>query len=946
MSRQILIVVLIAVLTGLWASGCAESAESEGDDSSADTDTDTDTDADTDVDTDIDTDVDTDSDSDTDTDVDTDTDSDTDTDTDTDTDSDTGSANEGGTCDNPIVVPDDPALWEFSSNWMYFQEDTFDSYLTGCSESDGTTAWYEVNVPAGFTLEVEKVSGATVGINLLDACDATECIASDINRLSWPNLSTETVTWYVAIETDFAISAAAMDINFDRYEKHGETCNDPVPIEEPYPATEAVDVTDFELDTKPTGCGTTYSSGQDVWFLATVPAATQMNVTTTSPGYSWYYGYSLDCVSCQGSYSSWSFTDFDYTNTTAEPVDVYIFVQDDSYQTAGEYSVTVDMTELPDGDACIDAIDIDETSLPYTWSDSSPLFVHSCVASVCPSTTGPDVWHQITVPAGDVLFVEKLAGPDAYVAMVSGCSDSTALHFASNFTEAVWENNTSEAQTVYVVGGAVSATDITTLELLFDISTPAQGDFCSSAITVAYDDTTPKTGDWADFSDYFWGAPECGAAEGAEVWFEVEVPASNTLTTVETTATDATLHVFADCDASECLESGTTGDVVEYLNNTSSTQTVYVAVESATEVPTNDTFAVAFSWEVPPEGDLCANPIAISLSEDTWGPDMWSGYIDSVTLNPELGCGDADGRDVWFEVEVGTHQVLTVVETNYLIPKILQVAEACGPDEPCLDWGTEYVQWYNTSDATATIIVGVEAQYASITNGPIYVEFTRDAIPEGDACDSAFDVDEGSLPFSTDVDLWQFGAAWPTALCEPAEGSDVWYSVDVPPDQVVFFDALSSTNTVVYLAADCPATDCVAAADEPETINWFNDTTGTVTVYAVAKAKSVWDNAATLNVEIDVHEASEGDFCNGAIDLTAVTLPHTWNGDLADYTNGFNGLAANGCTEALGNDVWFAVTVPDGLTLTVKENTTATTALHVLDTCATVDCVGTGLENA
>jgi hypothetical protein len=714
-------------------------------------------------------------------------------------------------------------------------------------------------------------------------------------------------------------------------------CTDGIPMEGPYPQTEDGDISDYEVDSMPSSCG--YSTGEDVWFWIPVPAATQMEFQSSmSTTYS--HGYSLDCSTC-AFYQDylWTSGSFTYTNTTAETIDVYAFIKAYSMSTVGAYSGTVTMTELPDGDTCIDAIDIDETTLPYTWSDTSPLFIHSCAASICPSTTGPDVWHQITVPAGDVLFIEKVAGPDAYVALVNTCTDSTAVLFDSNFSEAVWENATTEAQTVYVVGGAVSSTSIATLELMFDISTPSQGDFCSSAISVAFNDTTPKTGDWADFSDYFWGAADCEAAAGPEVWFEVEVPATYALTVNETSTTDATLQVFADCDATACVESGATGDVVEYLNNTSGDQVVYVAVESATEVPTSSSFTVEFSWEVPPPGDLCTNPISIPVTQTDWGPEMWSEYIDSVTLDTEQGCGDADGRDIWFEVAVGANQVLTVVETNYLIPTILHVVETCGPEEPCLDWGSEYVQWYNTTGATATILVGVEAQYASITAGPVALEFYRDAIPNGDACSDAIDVDEASLPHTDTVELWQYGKAWPTSLCEPAEGSDVWFEVDVPPDEVVFFEELSSTDTVVYLATECPASDCVASADEPEAVNWYNTTSSTVTVFAVAKAKSVWDNAATLNVEIDVHEASEGDFCSSAIDLTAETLPYTWTGNLNDYTDGFTALEVNGCNEVVGSEVWFEIDVPGDYWLTVENDTSTPVAIHVLDGCTTNDCV-------
>jgi hypothetical protein len=142
---------------------------------------------------------------------------------------------------------------------------------------------------------VEKTSGATVGINIVDSCDSTECIASDTNRVVWPNVSDEEVTWLVAIETDFAISQAAM--------------------EGPYPETVDGDLGDFESDSMPTNCGS--ASGRDVWFNIPVPPATQMDFTGTL-GSSFSLGYSLDCDTCE-EFQNWLWTSgsFTYTNTSA-----------------------------------------------------------------------------------------------------------------------------------------------------------------------------------------------------------------------------------------------------------------------------------------------------------------------------------------------------------------------------------------------------------------------------------------------------------------------------------------------------------------------------------------------------------------------------------------------------------------------------------------------------
>jgi hypothetical protein len=194
-----------------YADISLDNEDDGGNDSDSDSDSDSDTDGDSDTDNDSDADSDSDSDSDTDTDIDSDSDSDTDTDTCLEYDM--------NQCELPIPVPDDPLEWEYLNNWACFQEDTFDSYQLGCSESDGSTAWFAVMVPAGFTLEVDKTSGATVGINLVADCEMVGCLAADTNFISWDNPPESVVTdFHVAVETDFEIASADMVLVFSRAE--------------------------------------------------------------------------------------------------------------------------------------------------------------------------------------------------------------------------------------------------------------------------------------------------------------------------------------------------------------------------------------------------------------------------------------------------------------------------------------------------------------------------------------------------------------------------------------------------------------------------------------------------------------------------------------------------------------------------------------------------------
>lgn len=202
--RGILIATVLCLVATALGS-CRELDEPEGDfwdtdrHDAGESDADADTDADTDTDGDVD--------------------SDSNADTDSDADTDTGSCLPQPDCESPIEVPDEPLVWEYASDWACFEDDSFDSYLPGCSQSDGTTAWFEVGVPAGFTLEVEKISGATVGVNLIDECYTTQCIEGHTNHIVWSNPPDSPVTVFlVALESDFTISSAEMLVEFARYE--------------------------------------------------------------------------------------------------------------------------------------------------------------------------------------------------------------------------------------------------------------------------------------------------------------------------------------------------------------------------------------------------------------------------------------------------------------------------------------------------------------------------------------------------------------------------------------------------------------------------------------------------------------------------------------------------------------------------------------------------------
>jgi hypothetical protein len=200
-------------------AGCYRAEPFAADLADAGSDTDADSDADADGDTDTGTGSDTGSDIDTETDTGTDTDSDTGTDTETGTGSDTGPA-DGATCDDPIVVPDDPLAWSFATDWLYFTENTFDGSMTGCEDNLGNTVWFRIGVPAGYQVAFHLNAGAVAWVSYLGSCDATECLASDLGSMTsfpaWANASGEDRVVYAAVESNVALFTGVIDWTFDR----------------------------------------------------------------------------------------------------------------------------------------------------------------------------------------------------------------------------------------------------------------------------------------------------------------------------------------------------------------------------------------------------------------------------------------------------------------------------------------------------------------------------------------------------------------------------------------------------------------------------------------------------------------------------------------------------------------------------------------------------------
>ena len=93
------------------------------------------------------------------------------------------------------------------------------------------------------------------------------------------------------------------------------------------------------------------------------------------------------------------------------------------------------------------------------------------------------------------------------------------------------------------------------------------------------------------------------------------------------------------------------------------------------------------------------------------------------------------------------------------------------------------------------------------------------------------------------------------------------------------------------------------------------------------------DAEADLDVPVDDTSPAEGTTCDTAIDLTGLT---SWSGSFSDFSDLWDGTT--GCRPAMGAEAWFTVTVPDGNRLTLSEESTTDTVLHLVSSCTTTVC--------
>jgi hypothetical protein len=364
------------------------------------------------------------------------------------------------------------------------------------------------------------------------------------------------------------------------------------------------------------------------------------------------------------------------------------------------------------------------------------------------------------------------------------------------------------------------------------------GTTCDDAIDVT--SLSTWSGSLGDYADLWSGGTGCGYASGREVWFSAGVSAGDKFTIEETSFTDVVLQNLSSCASTSCLDNADSPESMEYFNDTGSGTIVYYAVEAYSSSSTG-TVTVEFTNAPPIAGYTCDDPVDVT-SLSTWSgdfddhADLWSGGT---------GCGFASGKDMWFTATVAAGDLLTIEETSYTDVVIERVSSCASTS--CLDYtdSPESMEYLNDSGSDVTLLLVVEAYYASET-GSVSLELTNTIPAAGYTCDNPVDATALSTwtgDFADYATLWSGGTG-----CGSATGPQVWFTASVADGHTFEIGETGTVDVVIQHVESCPSSVCLDYTDTPEILSYTNSTGSPVDVWFVVE-KYASGSSGSLTME-------------------------------------------------------------------------------------------------
>jgi len=559
----------------------------------------------------------------------------------------------------------------------------------------------------------------------------------------------------------------------------------------------------------------------------------------------------------------------------------------------------------------------------------------------CASYSGGDVWFQVTVPPSGNLTFDSNTGvmTDGGMAIYSGtcgalsliaCNDDGSVN---GLMPMIAQTGLTPGSTIWIRFWEFGNNNNGTFSLcVFDLSAPANDDPCAATVVIVGASCTFSTYT-NDLATATAGppAPGCASYSGGDVWFQITVPASGSVTFDSNSGvmTDGGMAIYSGtCGALTliaCDDDGSTNGAMPMITQTGLTPgaTIWIRFWEFGN-NNNGTFSLCVYDPVVPGGPANDDPCAATVV--TVGASCtFSTYTNANATTtagpPAPGCASFSGGDVWFQITVpasgnvtfdsntgvvtdggmaiysGTCGALTLIacdddgSTNGAMPMITQTGLTPGATIWIRFW-----EFGNNNNGTFSLCVFEPIMAGTPANDD---PCSATALAVGATCVFLATTNAGATAT----------AGVPAPGCANYSGGDVWFTAVVPAGGWLIFDTGTGVITdggMAIYSGTCGALTLIECDDDDSN----NGAMSMINNSALTPGSTVWirvweygnDNNGSFNICVSEGScaASSNDFCQtpailtqGAGNWSSTTSPTYTQDQPGNLTSVFCGSIEN-----------------------------------------------------
>jgi gliding motility-associated-like protein len=719
--------------------------------------------------------------------------------------------------------------------------------------------------------------------------------------------------------------------------------------------------------------------GGDVWFRVTVPAGGQLIFDSqtdviTDGGMAIYSGTcdNLTLISCDDDASANGLMPKITASGLTPGSTVWVRFWEYGNNNNGTFGICVQLPPPPpsNDDPCnATVLNVESTCTYQTFTNQSATGSTGVPAPGCANYLGGDVWFQVVVPVGGLLYIDTDEGvmTDGGMAVYTGTCDNLTLLSCDDNSSAngtmpkIVVNGQTPGTILWVRVWEAGNNNNGTFGICVSIPPPppANDDPCNAIELIPANDCVYQTFTTENASGTTGvPAPGCANYQGGDVWFRVTVPAGGQLLfdTQTGVITDGGMAVYSGtCDnltLISCNDDSSPNGLMPLIevNGITPGSTLWVRVwEYGNDNP--GTFGICVKIPPPPPtNDNPCNAISLTAEQSCTYQYFTNVNATATATAPAPGCANYLGGDVWFQAIVPPGGAIDInTDDSVMLDGGMAVYTGTCDNLTLLSCDDNSSENGNmpriiAGGLTPGSTVWIRIWEAGNNNNGIFgICITIPPPPPANDEPCAPTV----LTASTECNFQTFSNASATGssgvsapTCAAYAGFDVWFQVVVPPGGALKIDTRRGTmldgGMSVYTGFDCTTLTEIACDDNSSS----STNMPRILLNGQAPGSDLWIRVWSKNgianlgtfdicVQIPPPPPANDEPC------TATILPVNSSCVFQSFTNessfGTTGVANPTCGTYAGFDVWFKVTVPPGgaIEINTRQGTMADGAMAV-----------------